>query len=138
MSGLMTNLEPFQHPTSVIRFRVDGADWSEHLPPVPDGHGVSVSFTCDTTHRRHAAALFELGYRIVELDYAPNAHADGEFVDMVVYGDIAVDEPTWWTAVNALAERVYALAMGPCAAMWRALVRAHVDDKGRTAMHAGA
>ena len=115
-------------PSVVVRLRVDGFDWAEHVPPVPHEHDVSVSFARSATAARHAEALAELGYRVVRLPRGGQRSAE-EFVDMVIYGDTAAEQTSWWRAISALAERVYPLAMGPAARRCADLVAAHVAGR---------
>ena len=128
--------EPAASPVLLMRLRVDGLDWSEHLPPAPAGNDVSVSFTRPATAARHAELLAELGYRLVAVHRDGHA-APGEFVDMVIYGDTTTRHSSWWRAVSALAERIYPLELGPAALRWADVVGAHVEAAdGGTGAHA--
>jgi hypothetical protein len=98
-------------PVAVVRLPVDGRDWADNLPPVPQGHRASVSFTQAASWAHHGPVLERLGYRVVAAD--EGAAGDGEWVDMVVYDDLPVTQPSWWRAVTSLAERVLPLAFGP-------------------------
>ena len=113
-------------PVFLLRLRVDGLDWSEHLPPAPAQNDVSVSFTRSATAARHAELLAQLGYRLV-VGHRHGHGSSGEFVDMVVYGDTATRHSSWWRAVSALAERIYPLELGPAALRWADVVAAHVQ-----------
>ena len=111
-----------REPEVLLRLRIDGGDWSEHLPPVPAGHDVSVSFTSAVSSRNHGDALAELGYRVVGVVGAPNG---GEFADLVLREGTAEECPSWWRAVAALAERAYPLALGPAARACAPVVERH-------------
>lgn len=98
-------------PVAVVRLPVDGSDWADHLPPVPSGHRVSVSFTQSASWAHHGPVLRGLGYRVV--DEVPAVDDDAECVDMVLYDDLPVSQPSWWRAVAVLAEQVLPLTFGP-------------------------
>lgn len=121
-------------PAVLLRLRIDGTDWAEHVPPVPQDHDVSVSFASGRSRARHSRSLGELGYRIVEINHAVDVAGggsaggggnDGEFVDMVLRIGAVEKHPSWWRALAALAERAYPLALGPAARMWSPLVAQH-------------
>lgn len=121
-------------PVAVVRLPVDGADWADHLPPVPSGHRASVSFTETASWAHHGPVLHRLGYRVVETDAdrergrraaGPPATGSGEWADMVVYDDLPVTQPSWWRAITALAERVLPLAFGPAAMACADVLDAH-------------
>jgi hypothetical protein len=113
-------------PAVLLRLRVDGGDWSDHVPPVPEGHDVSVSFTSRSDSARHAAALRELGFRLVPLCEA----GDGGMVDVLLREGVVEQHPRWWRAMASLAERAYPLALGPAAKRWHRLVTCHDERRG--------
>lgn len=110
-------------PVAVVRLPVDGCDWADHLPPVPSGHRVSVSFTQSASWAHHGPVLRGLGYQVV--DEVPAVDEDAECVDMVLYDDLPVSQPSWWRAVAVLAERVLPLAFGPARLASARLLAAH-------------
>lgn len=112
-------------PVAVVRLPVDGRDWADNLPPVPQGHRASISFTQAASWAHHGPVLERLGYRVVPAD--EQGGGDGEWVDMVVYDDLPVSQPSWWRAVTALAERVLPLAFGPARMASADVLAAHLS-----------
>lgn len=117
--------QPPLAPAVLLRLRVDGLDWSDHVPPAPRGHDVSVSFTSARSRARHAGALGDLGYRVVAVPETDRRGGQDEFVDVVLRGEAAEEQPSWFRALAALAERAYPLALGPAARMWAPLISRH-------------
>jgi hypothetical protein len=117
---------------AVVRVRVDGeAEWPSRLPTVPDGHFVTVSTTslADTTR---SAELRERGYVLVGVGQAPLAAADESVVDLVVPRGLVDNSPDWWELLTAVADRVFPLAFGPVARLFRAHITAHDAAHGLT------
>lgn len=128
-------------PGALLRLPLAGSGladpWAEHVPPVPDGHVVTVSFVSAAALVEHADALELLGYRVVA---APAATADGASAEvcwMVVSGALAGARPAWWDSMRHRADRVYSLSMGPVQKLFAPLLRAHLrDDQAANARRA--
>jgi len=106
---------------ALVRLPLAPGPWAESLPPVPDGHVVTVSFSSGVATAEHSDALGLLGYRVVD---GPEEPGD-EMAWMLVSSALATEHPAWWQALRAGCDRVYALKMGPVLRTLEPLLRAH-------------
>lgn len=110
-------------PGALVRLPIGHGPWAESLPPVPDGHRVTLSFSSPGLAEEHAEAIGLLGY--VEV----GGPADGGGADvawLVVPAPLARAHPTWWATIRAGADAVYHLGMGPVVRQFAALLATHV------------
>jgi len=108
---------------ALLRLPVTPGPWAEVLPPVPDGHEVTVSFSSPGAGREHGATLELLGYRVV--GHTPRAGVPEGSAWMVVTAEAAAAHPRWWAGVRACADAVYRLGMGPVRRWAAPILRAH-------------
>lgn len=108
---------------ALLRLPVTPGPWAEALPPVPDGHEVTVSFSAPGAHAEHGGTLALLGYRVVA--DTPRAGVGAGTAWMVVTAEAAASHPRWWAGVRAVADAVYRLGLGPVRAWAGPILRAH-------------
>lgn len=106
---------------ALVRLPLTPGPWAESLPPVPEGHVVTVSFSSSAATVEHEEALVLLGYRVVA---GPEEPGD-ERAWMLVSSALAGEHPAWWQALRTGCDRVYALKMGPVLRALEPLLRAH-------------
>lgn len=123
MTSGMRNRQP--PDGALVRLQADEEAWAERIPPVPEGHVVTVSFLDAETALVHADALGLLGYRVVGVRSHPRAEAAG--ADFLVRQSVLEAHPTWWRALLAQADRAYNLAIGPVAASLADVLDAHLE-----------
>lgn len=119
---------PAVEPTSaLVRLPVVTGAWAESIPPVPDGHVVTVSFSSAAAAEEHAEAFALLGYRVVEVDGEGDAVTGGAgpVAWLVVSGGLAQRHPLWWDGVRGHADAVFMLSLGPVVQRHEALLQAH-------------
>jgi len=95
---------------------------------VPDGHVVTVSFSTAEAADTHGDALRLLGFTLVERPTPVPGGAGAEVALMVVSSGLAQQHPAWFAEVRDRSDRVYVLAMGPVAALFAPVLRAHLGD----------
>jgi hypothetical protein len=109
---------------ALVRMPVGDGPWAEELPPPPDGHVVTISFSTAAAHHEHAEAVALLGFEVVLADDLPE---DGEAAAwLVVSAELARARPAWWAEVRMAASGVWSLEMGPVLRRHAALLRAHL------------
>lgn len=109
--------------SALVRLPVPPGAWAESLPPVPDGHAVTVSFSSPGLAEEHGEALTLLGYRVAD---GPEDPLDSPVAWMLVSSLLARAHPTWWARVRELSEGVFRLVMGPAQRRYQAILRAHL------------
>ncbi|MPZ89929.1 MAG: hypothetical protein GEU81_18150 [Nitriliruptorales bacterium] len=109
--------------SALVRLPVAPGAWAESLPPVPDGHAVTVSFSSPGLADEHGEALALLGYRVAD---GPEDPPDRPVAWMLVSSRLAQRHPTWWALVRELSEGVFRLVMGPALRRYQAILRAHL------------
>ncbi|MGH8905437.1 MAG: hypothetical protein ACRD0K_02715 [Egibacteraceae bacterium] len=111
-----------EHDGALVRLVVDSERWAEDVPPVPEGHAVTVAFSTEDLAAEHAEAIELLGYWVV------GAHEDwGEpdAADFLVSEALIESHPAWWRALARLAAHVYVLRLGPVRAALAHALRVH-------------
>lgn len=114
---------------ALLRLVVGPGHWAEELPPVPDGHVVTVSFSSLGAATEHGDALALLGYRVVGV-HVTGAPVDEEVADFLVSQSLIHAYPRFWRSLADHATRVYSLALGPVVALLGDELRAHLQGTG--------
>ena len=120
---------------ALVRLPVVTGAWAESIPPVPDGHVVTVSFSTAAAAEEHAEAFALLGYRVVgtgPLDTRPPrrpADSGHPVAWLVVSGGLARRHHLWWEGVRDHADGVFVLSMGPVVARFADVLRAHFAEQ---------
>jgi hypothetical protein len=109
----------------LLRIPVGAGTLGAQLPPVPDGHAVTVSFTSVAAAARHAEALEARGYRVVGI-HPPGPMRGGEAADLLVTAALIDAAPGWWRQLARLAERAFDLSLGPVGAVFGDILRLHL------------
>lgn len=123
-AGAGTLAGPVSIDGVLVRHLVGDGHWAEHLPPVPAGFTVTVSFGCIDDAAEHGDALGLLGYYV--LDAAETADAVGSpNVDFLVCQRLIEAHPAYCRSLSTHAWRVYHLSLGPAAAAVADTVAAH-------------
>jgi hypothetical protein len=107
-------------PGALVRLPVSDGPWAESLPPVPDGHRVTVSFSSPALAEEHGEAVGLLGYVVV-----PGPDEGEQVAWLLVPAALARAHPRWWTTIRSRSDAVYRMAMGPVLRRFAALLRAH-------------
>lgn len=97
----------------LVRVRADGPTWIDRLPPVPDGHLVTVSVSDVALREVPSADLLRCGYRIVGIHPWRAATDDHGAVDLLVTAPLIEAQPRWWRDLVAVADRAFDLRLGP-------------------------
>jgi hypothetical protein len=105
---------------------VSGHRWAEDLPPVPDGHRVTVTFSTDLDAAHHGPALDLLGYQVVGVHPGPPGRCVADFL---VSQPLLESHPTWWRSLAGLADRAFNLALGPVLSSLAPVLRRHLDAR---------
>lgn len=106
-----------------MRLPVPPGPWAESLPPLPDGHVATVSFSSIGLTAEHGDALALLGYHVVD---GPEDPRGSSVAWMLVSTPLAQAHPTWWASVRRLSDGVFRLAMGPALRRYSPILRAHL------------
>ncbi len=109
-------------PGALVRLPVGHGPWAESLPPAPDGHRVTVSFSSAALAEEHGDAVRLLGYVLVS---GPGEDSDA-LAWLVVPAALARAHRTWWTTIRARSDAVYHLGMGPVLRQFAPVLRAHL------------
>lgn len=109
---------------ALVRLPIGPGPWAEHLPPPPDGHVVTISFSTAAAHHEHAEAVDLLGYEIVLADDLPEDGQPAAWI--VVSGELAHARPAWWAEIRSVSDGVWSLEMGPVMRRYAGLLRAHL------------
>lgn len=107
---------------ALVRLQIDSERWAEQIPPVPEGHGVTVAFPTEDLAAEHAEAVELLGYAVV------GAHEDSsrpQTADFLVAEALIEEHPAWWRALSALSDQVFVLHLGPVQRLLRDALRVH-------------
>lgn len=121
---------PDDPPGALVRLPVVTGAWAESIPPVPDGHVVTVSFSTPAATEEHADAFALLGYRVVAAPDAPDGPKGAVPVAwLVVAGGLARRHPLWWAGVRDHADGVFVLSMGPVVARFATVLQAHFPGR---------
>lgn len=128
---------PDDPPGALVRLPVVTGAWAESIPPVPDGHVVTVSFSTAAAAEEHAEAFALLGYRVVASPAEPHdpdaSDAPGggavPVAWLVVAGGLARRHPLWWAGVRDHADGVFVLSMGPVVARFATVLQAHFPGR---------
>lgn len=123
-----SHVDPGALDALLVRVGAHGDDWVEHLPPVPAGCTVSVSFDSWQLQQHAAAALDELGY--VTAGVAPTGTPDQPGAFFLVPWSSVSERGMWWRTLTAVADRVYDPAFGPVRAMLRDILELHAATRG--------
>lgn len=105
----------------LVRVPAHGQGWAARLPAVPRGRVLTVTVGHDSLLPVPVDDLIAGGYRIVGV--ADTRRPVGDYVDVLVPGDLREGEPGWWQRLVAAADRVFDLRMGPV----RALLGPEID-----------
>jgi hypothetical protein len=111
---------------ALARLVVDSEHWAEELPPVPDGHDVTVAFSTEDLAAEHAEAIEMLGYHVV------GVHDQGDgfrAADFLVPEALIERHPAWWRALADKAASVYVLQLGPVRRLLASALGVH--ERGR-------
>ncbi len=95
----------------LVRVPVEPASRLLRLPRVPEGHTVTVTVNLTDPNALPAATLAHLGYRIVDR-FANVRSLNEPCADLLVMPETRADGD-WLTELTMMAERVFALDLGP-------------------------
>jgi hypothetical protein len=109
-------------PGALVRLPIGSGPWAESLPPAPDGHRVTVSFSSPALAEEHGDAVRLLGYVLVN---GPDDEDTEPLAWLVVPAALARSHPRWWTTIRSRADAVYHLGMGPVLRQFAAVLRPH-------------
>lgn len=126
----MTAIRP-RHPArtalappegALLRLPIDEERWAEHVPPVPVGFEVTVSFSTEMAEVEHGEALELLGYAVVGVNPRLTPFPSASFL---VNQRLIEAHPTYWRSLAALADAAYSLALGPPLALLTDVLALH-------------
>lgn len=109
-------------PAALVRMPVEPGAWAESLPPAPDEHRVTLSFSSAALLDEHGDAVGFLGYVLVP--HPPDATGP-DAAWLVVPAELARAHPRWWSMIRTRADAVYHLGMGPVVRRFAPLLEAH-------------
>lgn len=133
VGGVVTGADggPADGEGALVRLPARAGAWVESVPPVPDGHVVTVSFSTHAAAEEHGDAFALLGYRGVPPPAlgppAPPSDGSGDVAWLVVSSALARAHPLWWRSVRAHADAVFPLALGPVVARYGDVLHAHLS-----------
>ncbi len=110
---------------ALLRLPVHSGDWAEHLPPVPAGCSVTVSFTSTAAADEHGDAVTLLGYVVVGVA-ADRQDRDDDAAHVLVRQALLEAHPRYWRSLAAQADAAFSLALGPAQRVVAAVVARHV------------
>jgi hypothetical protein len=109
-------------PSALVRLPVEAGAWAESLPPVPERHRVTLSFSSAALRDEHGDAVELLGYVLVA---SPSDPTGPDAAWLVVPAELARSHPRWWSTIRKRADAVYHLGMGPVLRRFASLLDAH-------------
>lgn len=108
----------------LLRLPAHDRTWAAGLPPVPDGHVLTVTVGHPDLVPVPADDLVGSGYRIAGV--ASARRPVGYTVDVLVPRDPRDRHPDWWRALAAPALRIFDLRMGPVRTVLAAELELHL------------
>lgn len=113
----------------LVRVGVE-ARWTDDIPPVPRGRPVTATLSSARAVARDGAALASLGYTVVGQAEDPAAGRAGAALFFVPRA-VAEEHGAWWRALADRADQVLSPHHGPVAALYGAVLSAHLDGAER-------
>ena len=95
---------------ALLRLPIDEERWAEHVPPVPVGFEVTVSFSTEAAVVEHGEALELLGYAVVGVNPRLTPMPSASFL---VNQQLIEAHPKYWRSLARLSDAAYSLALGP-------------------------
>lgn len=112
---------------ALVRMLVGRGHWAEQLPPVPDGHTVTVALSSSAAVAEHGDALALIGYTVAGV--TPTGDSE-DVAGFVVSQALLERHPHFWRSLAGQADRVYRLALGPVLALLADELRVHRHATG--------
>jgi hypothetical protein len=106
----MRNRLPVPDGGALARLVIEHECWAEELPPLPEGHTVTVAFSTDDVAAEHAEAIERLGYLVVGVHGSAGSSPAADFL---VSEALIESHPAWWRTLADQADEVYVLQLGP-------------------------
>ncbi|MGH8899358.1 MAG: hypothetical protein ACRDZ4_20595 [Egibacteraceae bacterium] len=107
---------------ALARLVIEHECWAEELPPLPEGHAVTVAFSTEDVAAEHAEAVERLGYRVVGVHGSAGISPAADFL---VPEALIESHPAWWRALADRADEVYVLQLGPARRALNPALRVH-------------
>lgn len=105
--------EPLLLPEGALLVRVpaQGSTWALALPELPDGAQVTVTLGHPELLPLDTGPVRARGYRIIGT--ASDSRPIGDVVDLLIDPGLRRAAPQWWRELQAQAERIFDLELGP-------------------------